>query len=187
MKKKNKKMAVAPLVYEKKIYSQGCLPHSKLFYDSIEYEFEGAEIQQVMPIPPDMAVMVIKFTRDDELVFRDSRDTNWPMGLAMVKTRIGMEICPIDLVEARLDIEAQLVSRHKCSKCGKEMKILLETDREGYEAEYYCEHCNRRINLESDGTENELDDETDVDAVENGMDGGKADVDAVENEVNDHE
>ena len=185
MKKKNKMPMAAPFVFTKKIYGQGCLPHPQEYFDSVDREFEGAEIQQIMPVPPDMAVMVVKFTQNDEAVFRDSRDTNWPMGLALVKTKTGQEICPIDLVEAKLELEAQLVSRHKCSKCGEEMKILLETDQEGYEAEYYCERCNRRINLESDGVENELDDD---DGGENETDENRADNNQVcGNEVNDHE
>ena len=65
------------------------------------------------------------------------------------------------------------------------MKILLETDQEGYEAEYYCEHCNRRINLESDGVESELDVDN---ASENELGENRADGNQTgENEVSDHE
>ena len=184
MKKKNKKSAAPAIVSTNSICGCTHLLHTKEYYESIKRHYEGAEIQQIMPVPPDMAVMVVKFTQNDEAVFRDSRDTNWPMGLALVKTKTGQEICPIDLVEAKLELEAQLVSRHKCSKCGEEMKILLETDQEGYEAEYYCERCNRRINLESDGVENELDD----DDGENKAGENRAEGDQTgENEVNDHE
>ena len=185
MKKKNKKSETPVIASTNSICGCAHLLHTKEYYESINRHYEGAEIQQIIPIPHDMAVMVVTFTQDDEAVFRDSRDTKWPTGLALVKTKRGQEICPIDLVEAKLEVEAQLVSRHKCSKCGKEMKILLETDQEGYEAEYYCEHCNRRINLESDGVESELDVD---DARENELGENREEGDQTcENEVSDHE
>ena len=185
MKKKNKKSETPVIASTNSICGCAHLLHTKEYYESINRHYEGAEIQQIIPIPHDMAVMVVTFTQDDEAVFRDSRDTKWPTGLALVKTKKGQEICPIDLVEAKLEVEAQLVSRHKCSKCGKEMKILLETDQEGYEAEYYCEYCNRRINLESDGVESELDVD---DARENELGENRAEGDQTcENEVSDHE
>ena len=190
MKKKNKKSATPDIASPRSICGGAHLIHPKEYYESINRHYEGAEIQQIMPIPPDMAVMVVTFTQDDEAVFRDSRDTKWPTGLALVKTKKGQEICPIDLVAAKLEIEAQLVSRHNCSKCGKEMKILLGTDQEGYEAEYYCEHCNRHINLESDGVESELDvdDASETKAGEKRADGDQTGEGKVsENEVNDHE
>lgn len=190
MKKKNKKPVAPAIASTNSICGCTHLLHTNEYYESINRHYEGAEIQQIMPIPHDMAVMVVTFTQDDEAVFRDSRDTKWPTGLALIKTKKGQEICPIDLVSAKLEVEAQLVSRHKCGKCGKEMKILLETDQEGYEAEYYCEHCNRRINLESDGVESELDvdDASEDKAGENRADGDQTGEDHVSgNEVNDHE
>ena len=60
---------------------------------------------------------------------------------------------PIDLVEGNLKIEAQLVNRHKCSKCGREMKILLKPGQEGFEAKYRCESCGRTVKLNPDGSE----------------------------------
>ena len=127
--------------------------NDKELFENVEKHFEGAEIQQVMPIPENMAVMLVEVNADDEPVCCDSRDTNWPTGLAVVKLKDGVGCYPIDLVEGDLKIEAQLVNRHKCGKCGREMKILLKPGQEGFEAKYRCECCDRTVKLNPDGSE----------------------------------
>lgn len=133
--------------------SCGNLKHEDDYCESVQKHFEGAEIQQVMPIPENMAVMLVEVNAADEPVCSDSRDTNWPTGLAVVKLKDGVGCYPIDLVEGDLKIEAQLVNRHKCGKCGREMKILLKPGQEGFEAKYRCECCDWTVKLNPDGSE----------------------------------
>ena len=123
------------------------------YLESLAKLFDGAEVKQIMEIPENMAVMITQLNPDDELVCCDSRDTKWPYGLALVKTKRGTVICPIDLVDGKVDVDAQLVSRHKCGKCGREMKILLNPGQDGFEAKYRCESCGRTVKLYSDDTE----------------------------------
>lgn len=124
--------------------------------ESVEKYFHDAVIEQVMPIPQDMAVMLVETGKDGAPVCCDSRDTNWPTGLAVVQTNEGVDIVPIDLVSGELQLDAQLVNRHKCGKCGKEMKIHLKPGQDEFQAKYQCKECNRLIELNPDGTEEEV-------------------------------
>ena len=40
--------------------------NDKDLFENVEKHFEGAEIQQVMPIPENMAVMLVEVNADDE-------------------------------------------------------------------------------------------------------------------------
>lgn len=129
------------------------------YLKTLDEYYDGAQIKQVMPIPENMAVILVEWNSDEEAVCCDSRDTNWPYGLAFTMTKTGADICPIDLVDGKLNVEAQLVTRHKCGKCGREMKILLKPGQEGVDAKYHCEDCGRTIWLDNDGTEFEVEPE----------------------------
>ena len=126
------------------------------YYASLRECYGRAELQQIMPIPDNMAVMIAVDPEEDRWVCCDSRDLNRPYALAVVNIQFGAEVVPIDLVESTIDIDAQLVNRHKCIKCGREMKIRLEPGQGGYRAKYECKECNRLIELDPDGTEEEV-------------------------------
>lgn len=143
--------------YEKKLAEMKNFKIRSVFEDertkNLERYYRNGELLDVMPIPEDMAVMVSTSDENGEHILVDSRDVNWPTGLAVIKLRNEVDITPIDLVEGALEVDAQLVARHKCCKCGQEMKIRLGIEEDCSFAKYECEKCGRLIELEPDGTE----------------------------------